>query len=181
MTNVKRNSVAELRAAAERLLRIADDLEADEAHSIHEGKSRNTHQVKRSMFPGLGSQEMLSQAKFMYESRARRTTYFESAVFGEPCWDIILDLLISKLSEKNNSITSACIAANVAPTTALRWVHHMVELGLLVRDDCLTDNRRSYVTLSDSAFKSFVKYFADLKNDRHTAESYANNYLINIK
>ena len=178
MTSVNHLRVAELRATAEKLTRLADDLEIEASENINTLNISGIVKVKRSMFPGLSSTELLNQAKFIYESRRKRARYIEDDIFGEPAWDIILDLLISKLSGKRISVTSSCMASAVAPTTALRWLKHLEEYGIVIRENCLTDNRRSYVSLSDSTFNSLVKYFSEVREFREKSDIYLGDALI---
>lgn len=69
-------------------------------------------------------------------------------MFGEPAWDMMLDLFIRRNDRSTTSISSLCIAASVPQTTALRWVTAMVAAGIFVREQDPFDRRRSYVELS---------------------------------
>ena len=44
--------------------------------------------------------------------------------------------------------TSACIGANVPPTTALRWLRILEARGLVEREEDNRDGRRTFVRLS---------------------------------
>jgi DNA-binding MarR family transcriptional regulator len=60
------------------------------------------------------------------------------------------------------SVTSACIASCVPPTTALRWIAQLTEAGLLQRIEDDTDRRRAFIALTDRAADAMARYFAEL-------------------
>jgi predicted transcriptional regulator len=88
-------------------------------------------------------------ARAMYNERRVRDHVAELALFGEPAWDILLDLFASEAEGKAVSISSACLAASVPMTTALRWVTRLEEEGLIERR-ATGDRRRINVRLTPS-------------------------------
>lgn len=86
--------------------------------------------------------------KAYMRARARRDRMFGADVFADPVWDILLDLYASTLENRRVSVSSACIASKVPPTTALRWLRKMEECGLIVRLQDGGDARRVFVELS---------------------------------
>ena len=46
---------------------------------------------------------------------------------------------------------NACIAANVPPTTALRWIAMLEDKGLITRTNDLRDCRRKLLSLTEDA------------------------------
>jgi DNA-binding transcriptional ArsR family regulator len=91
--------------------------------------------------------------------RSRRNAAFDVELFGEPVWDILLDLFVARVCGRKISVTSACIASNVPPTTALRWLGVLTDGGLVKRESDEYDQRRSWVFLSDETFWSLASYF----------------------
>lgn len=69
-------------------------------------------------------------------------------IFGEPGWDLLLDLYIASHDRKTVSVTSACVAAAVPVTTALRWLGHLEAKGLVLRAPDASDRRRMLVSLT---------------------------------
>ena len=94
--------------------------------------------------------------------RRLRDRFFDSAMFADPAWDILLDLTAARAEHVRVSVTSLCIASGVPPTTALRWIGQMVEAGLLERVEDEADRRRAFIALSDSAADAMARYFAEL-------------------
>lgn len=100
-------------------------------------------------------------ARQSYDDRRRRTKIFRSEdLFGEPAWDILLDLFIAAKERRRVSVTSACIGSAVPSTTALRWIAILEKQGLLVREADPGDARRVYVKLSARGYAAMLEYFA---------------------
>ncbi|WP_159975675.1 MULTISPECIES: MarR family transcriptional regulator [unclassified Novosphingobium] len=100
-------------------------------------------------------------ARQTYEDRRRRTKIFRSEeLFGEPAWDILLDLFIAAKERRRVSVTSACIGSAVPSTTALRWIAILEKQSLLVREADPGDARRVYVKLSARGYAAMLEYFA---------------------
>lgn len=97
--------------------------------------------------------------------RRLRSRYFESELFADPAWDILLDLAAARADHRRVSVTSLCIAAGVPPTTALRWIGQMTRLGILVRQSDETDKRRAFIALSDDAANALARYFEEIGAD----------------
>lgn len=97
--------------------------------------------------------------------RQLRARFFHPELFADPAWDMLLDLSAARAEHNRVSVTSLCIASNVPPTTALRWIAQMVEMGLLNRTEDDTDRRRAFITLSESAVDAMARYFAQLGSD----------------
>jgi hypothetical protein len=85
-----------------------------------------------------------------YRSRRMRDQIFgeDAAVFGEPAWDILLDLYLAHLSRREISISSACIASAGPTTTGLRYLDLLQKRGLVARHADLEDRRRVFVSLT---------------------------------
>jgi DNA-binding transcriptional ArsR family regulator len=102
----------------------------------------------------LGAESAASQkaelalARQTYALRRRRHRFLSADLFGEPTWDILLDLFIAVHEGRRVPTTSACIGAHVPPTTALRWLRILESRGLVEREEDGRDGRRTFVKLS---------------------------------
>jgi DNA-binding MarR family transcriptional regulator len=96
-------------------------------------------------------------------NRQARTRFFDAELFGDPAWDMLLDLTAAHGEGAQVSVTSLCIAAGVPTTTALRWLTQMVESGLFVRVPDPADRRRAFIALSEKALAAMAGYFASLR------------------
>jgi hypothetical protein len=81
-------------------------------------------------------------------NRQARARFFDPALFGDPAWDMLLDLTAAHGEGAQVSVTSLCIAAGVPATTALRWLTQMVESGIFIRVPDPADKRRAFMGLS---------------------------------
>ncbi|UUL82571.1 helix-turn-helix domain-containing protein [Sphingomonas qomolangmaensis] len=91
-----------------------------------------------------------ARAKRLYAARRRRDRIFgvHAAMIGDPVWDVMLDLFVAHHEGRKVSVSSACIAACVPPTTALRWIRSLERCKLVVRTPDNHDGRRQLVALS---------------------------------
>ena len=115
----------------------------------------------RNIRPPLPDPRLLRR---ILRQRQLREEFFDKDLFGDPAWDMLLDLAAARAEHVRVSITSLCIASGVPPTTALRWIGQMTEMGLLEREDDECDRRRAFVRLSDKAANAIARYFAELGN-----------------
>lgn len=96
--------------------------------------------------------DLLRQAlRDRLKARRARDALFGADLFADPAWDLLLDLLLCDLEQRRVSISSACLAAAVPATTALRWIVQLETRGLVLRIDDPGDRRRSYLTLTPAA------------------------------
>jgi hypothetical protein len=96
-------------------------------------------------------------------SRRLRSQFFDEGLFEDPAWDMLLDLFAAELERAQVSVSSLCIAAAVAPTTALRWIAKMSEAGLFRRQPDPFDRRRAFMALSDKALEGMRQYCAAVR------------------
>nr|WP_276589133.1 MULTISPECIES: MarR family transcriptional regulator [unclassified Sphingomonas] len=92
----------------------------------------------------------LALAKWILSGRRRRSKMFRTIRFGEPSWDMILDLYIAEHEGRRVDVSGLCLASGVASTTALRYVELLVDDALIAKVDDTDDGRRSFVTISDT-------------------------------
>jgi len=105
--------------------------------------------------------ELRQLARQLYRERRQRDKLCLGD-FGEPAWDLMLDLY----STGRTSVTSASIAACVPATTALRWMQLMVREGQLVRTPDPDDGRKVNVELSAIARAGLTTYLRRVLADR---------------
>jgi hypothetical protein len=94
--------------------------------------------------------------------RQLRARFFDGELFGDPAWDMLLDLTAARAEHTRVSVTSLCIASGVPPTTALRWIGQLTEAGLFERVEDEADRRRAFIALTDKAAELMARYFAEL-------------------
>lgn len=95
-------------------------------------------------------------------ARRLRSRFFDEALFADPAWDMLLDLLQAEIAQLRVPLSSLCIAAAVPATTALRWLKGMTDQGLFVRRADPHNGRRVFVELSRDASIALRRYFAEV-------------------
>lgn len=100
-----------------------------------------------------------SAVRALIRRRRLREQYFDAELFADPAWDMMLDLFAARRERRPVAVSSLCIAASVPPTTALRWIKRLTDLGLFVRIADPHDGRRVFIDLSDEATISLETYF----------------------
>ena len=93
--------------------------------------------------------------------RQMRARFFDAALFADPAWDMLLDLLQAEISHLRVPVSSLCIAAAVPATTALRWLKAMVSQGIFLRRADPHDGRRVFVELAPDASRALRSYFTE--------------------
>jgi len=104
------------------------------------------------------SEELTAYARRVLDGRRARSAFFYDGLFGEPAWDILLDLFVAEQESKQISISSACIAAGGSSTTALRWLSRLEEMKLVERRGDTTDRRRVFVRITPRAHTAIVAW-----------------------
>jgi DNA-binding MarR family transcriptional regulator len=125
------------------------------------GASFGQARLGRALSPPLPDPRLVRK---IIRQRQLRARHFDGELFSDPAWDILLDLTAARAEYKRVCVTSACIASGVPPATALRWIKHMVEIGLLERENDESDRRRTFLTLTSKAVQAMARYFADAEN-----------------
>jgi DNA-binding MarR family transcriptional regulator len=64
---------------------------------------------------------------------------------------MLLDLFAARAEGRSVSVTSACLAAGVAPSTAAGWLKLLERGGHVVRHPDPTDGRRMLLEIGDRA------------------------------
>lgn len=120
----------------------------------------STRPADRGAAPSLPDPKVVRQ---IIAGRQARSRFFDAALFGDPAWDMLLDLTAAHGEGTQVSVTSLCIAAGVPATTALRWLSQMVESGIFIRVPDPADRRRAFIALSDKTIAAMSAYFASLR------------------
>ena len=88
--------------------------------------------------------------------RRMRDQIFGSDLFGEPAWDLLLDLYIAASEPRPLSVIAASIAASEAADD-VRWLRLLEEHGLVEWVDAESEMGPAIVTLSETAFGKMTR------------------------
>jgi DNA repair protein RadC len=94
----------------------------------------------------------------LIRERTERGRLFPQVFFGDPCWNIMLDVFVCELEGSTTSVKSACLAARVPVSTALRWVEALCRKDVLQRSRDPVDGRRSFLRLSAESKERMIAY-----------------------
>ncbi|WP_233996698.1 MarR family winged helix-turn-helix transcriptional regulator [Porphyrobacter sp. CACIAM 03H1] len=141
---------------AEELMAIAERLR-DAAEQYPDAAYPEQPASVRSSRPGHSH---LVLARKIYALRRKRASIFGNPdLFGEPAWDILLDLYIAQGEGKQVSVSSACIGSAAPATTGLRWLSVLADQGLVVRENDPEDHRRVLVRLTGAGLTAMDRFF----------------------
>lgn len=110
----------------------------------------------------LAPAQMAQMVRRIIAGRKLRDRFFTDARFGEPAWDVLLDLTLAWLEEKPVSVSSACIAAGVPTSTAMRWISELIDRGIIERQIDPADGRRHLVQMTAQTRSAMLQYLASI-------------------
>ena len=116
--------------------------------------------------PKQGELPSASALRRLIRKRQARSDTFGADVFGDPAWDMLLELALSEAEGRRVSVTSLCIASGIPVTTALRKIGLLEERGLIVRTADGTDRRRAMLGLTRRSWEGIADYFAAPEGSR---------------
>jgi hypothetical protein len=124
---------------------------------IQRQRSRSPDHREYLKSAGAMNERRLNLARWLYWAREIRPT-IEEQIYGEPAWDMLLDLYLRQKTGMRSSVTSACIGSHAPHTTALRYVSALCDAGWLERvvDEC--DRRRNWLSLSREGESRLDRY-----------------------
>ncbi len=163
--SLRENEGARLQRLNDEVARIAEilaRLARSEAMPSHDAFDLADRHRGYDPGPATGDQRVDPQeVRRVIHLRRLRAKFFDAfgqGLFEDPAWDMLLDLYAAALEGRQVSVSSLCIAAAVAPTTALRWIAKMTDVGLLVRHPDPVDRRRAFMALSPQAAEAMRGY-----------------------
>lgn len=137
----------------QRLIDMADGMEVS-------GATKDGAKADPDAYGQLAPDRLLAIAQLVHKARKGRAEYFATDLFGDPAWDILLELFIAKLRGVRLSTTNLCLATAIPTATALRYVTHLEKVGLVARESCATDGRILWRSMTRKGFQIMSEYFA---------------------
>lgn len=128
----------------------AGDIDTEAAPAVQRRITRELAASQRSQHVDI--------ARRLYRQRRLRIRFFASSLFAEPIWDMLLALFIADSEARDVSVSSACIAADVPATTALRYAQWLVDQGLAKRQPHPSDGRSTLLRISGAGRTAMTGY-----------------------
>lgn len=91
----------------------------------------------------------------------RRQLVGSDELFGEPGWDMLIDLFIHEGEARPVSTSSLCIASGQPMSTALRLLQRLCDAELVTREADRDDGRRNFIRLAPKISHRLTAYFAE--------------------
>ena len=109
-------------------------------------------------FDGRNAPEI---ARSLYAQRRARDAAFGVELFGEPAWDLLLDLFIAHAQDRPVSLISMCVAASVPLSSGQYWLARLEREGLveLLHADC--GMGLTLVALSETASDRMTRFLEE--------------------
>jgi DNA-binding MarR family transcriptional regulator len=104
---------------------------------------------------------LLDAAQQELEWRRRRNKVLPEEMFGEPAWEILLQLYVEQQGTRLN-IARLTSYLNLSASTVLRWLNYLHDKQLLRRESHPTDQRSVFVELTTGAVEVIDSYFSEV-------------------
>lgn len=92
-------------------------------------------------------------------ARHLRFHYFPENLFGEPAWEVLLELLQAQIEGRTVTVTALSEAAGTPGSVTLRWLNLLVGHGLVRRQPDPHDSLTELVELEPVASEAMRRYF----------------------
>lgn len=93
--------------------------------------------------------DYLSFAREELRRRRARETVMPREFFGEPVWNILLDLFVAAGERRRLCVTDIFVFAGASATSTLRYLRVLEAAGYLSRSPDPADSRRTFVGLTE--------------------------------
>lgn len=145
----------------------SEDPDSPEGHHEQTGKAGS----KASTEPDVLSREckLVRTAEGILLRRRRRNSEFDSGIFDEPAWDMLLELYVRETSGTSCTAEELKAASAVASSTAERWLHYLEKEGLAVCRYYPRGQGTVFVALTNRARQAFDRYLAAIGDLNLTA------------
>lgn len=111
------------------------------------------------------SEQLVTRAAAILAERRRREQLFSASMFGEPAWEMLLNLYLTESSGVRLNVSRVTEASGSPPTTALRWLDYLENQRLVRRETHPTDGRASFVELTERAHDLLELYLSEPLTD----------------
>lgn len=132
---------------------------------LPDGSSNSSQILRDSLGPKTGDRfdghvVALENARAIRERRQlRRALVGSPELFGEPAWEMLIEVFIKGAEGEKIAINTLCRASTATPSTALRIVNKLCKAGLMIKVNDPYDGRRHFVEVTLQARTALETYF----------------------
>lgn len=138
-----------------KLTQLAEELAkaADNAKAVHGNDNLETPK------PALHEMSPRAYFKALLMIRRTREQYFGSSLFGEPAWDIMLELMLARIDNREMKTSELGIIADALGTDARQLVDTLEKSRLIDRFHNAEDEGDDYLVLSSEAARRMAELY----------------------
>ena len=103
---------------------------------------------------------LLAAARRELRSRRLRSKLLPDGMFGEPAWEILLQLYVEQQGIRQN-IARLSGALAVPQTSVIRWLSYLQDRDLVRREAHPTDQRSVYLELTSKGIEALDAYLSE--------------------
>lgn len=108
-------------------------------------------------------QSALQTARKAYRDRQSRSAFVGSReIFGEPAWDMLLDLFIKQTEEEEITCKCANLSDEAPLSTEVRWLKVLEQHGLISCQPDPDDGARSLIHLTPVGYEGMLRYLESI-------------------
>lgn len=109
---------------------------------------------------GLSQKEFAACARNIGTLGRKRKLIFRTDLFGEPAWDMLLELYIAAMEGRSESVSDVHYSSALPLTTTIRWLSALEREGWLFRRRDPEDKRRTFVCISTQGLAAMDEFFS---------------------
>lgn len=111
--------------------------------------------------PGADREAIALEAAIhaLTDRRSRSDHFANPNFFGEPAWDILLDLYIHQVRNEAVTVRSTIIGSGASSQTAIRWLNILEAEDLVKSEQDPGDANRVLLRLTAEGYEGLTRYF----------------------
>jgi len=144
--------------------KLAEQLDAAQAilDEIRVTSGCRAFQPPRNPARGRIEQAVDTAERIVRDRRARSNFISPSEIFGEPAWDVLLDLFVRETKGEPTTMTLIGAGAGEKPATIARWLYVLELNGLIALQGDVGDKRRQAIRLTPAGYESMLRYLENI-------------------
>ena len=107
------------------------------------------------------AERLYRRAQWVRAFRLRRRDLLPGALFGEPAWDVLIELYLAH-GRQRVSTTALSDGAGVAIATLLRWLEYLTQNDLVAVAKSSTDARMRFIDLTGKGLAAMTNFLRTL-------------------
>lgn len=96
--------------------------------------------------------------------KARASFLGSEDIFGEPAWDLLLDLFIRQAANVSGKSEAGFSSFDMPTGTFMRWLNILENIGLVASHSDPNDRNTLHVNLTPTGYEGMVRYLESITN-----------------